>query len=409
MANRRVTLVIYAKTDAGWKRYPAVVGNNGRARPGFGLVRQDDGQRKPVPFDQYRYELRRYEGRKMFYTPAGTDAAEAYAAQKRAQTRTVAEVVAQDAGLQVVGAGADRPIQAEITRFLESKKDDGALEAAQVYGVALEDFIAATKITSTSQIAPDLMKRFHAELRRKGNGDRTVHNKHTYVKAFVSWLGLDSKKTVGKAPRFEKKVVKVYQPDQISSLKGENASSANPQIDAEKMAVMLDVLRMAGLRDQEAAFLGWPDIDLKAGLIKVRSKPKLGFKIKDKEQRDVAIPQELVKVLTAWKHKKPDVRFVLGTENDFPNRRMLRSIKRLAKRAGLNCGRCEGCLSKHQECREFTLHAFRRTYATSLAERGVPIRTIMQQLGHSDMTTVLKYLAHMETARTKVLLDKQPW
>ena len=141
----------------------------------------------------------------------------------------------------------------------------------------------------------------------------------------------------------------------------------------------------------------------------MQSKPKLGFKIKDKEQRDVAIPQELVKVLAAWKHKKPDVRFVLGTENDMPNRSMLRSLKRLARRAGLNCGRCEGCLSEHQECREFTLHSFRRTYATSLAERGVPIRTIMQQLGHSDMATVLKYLGHMETARTKVLLDQQPW
>ncbi|HEY1743729.1 MAG TPA: site-specific integrase [Granulicella sp.] len=404
MANRRVTLVIYAKTASGWKRYPAVVGNNGKMRPGFGKVGG-----KLVSFENYRYELRRYEGRKMFYTPAGTDAAAAYVAQKLEQAKSKARVVAQHAGVPVVGAEDDRPIRAEITRFLQSKKDEGALEAAQVYGVALEDFIAATKITSTGQITPDLMKRFHAELRRKGNGDRTVHNKHNHVKAFVSWLGLDAKKTVGRAPRYEKKVVKVYQPDQISSLKGENASSVNPQIDAEKMGVMLDVLRMAGLRDQEAAFLQWPDIDLKAGLIRVRSKPKLGFKIKDKEQRDVAIPKALVKVITAWKRRKPDVRFVLGTENDMPNRRMLRSVKRLAKRAGMNCGRCDGCLSKHQECREFTLHAFRRTYATSLAERGVPIRTIMQQLGHSDMATVLKYLGHMETAKTKVLLDQRPW
>jgi integrase len=401
MANRRVTLVIYAKTETGWKRFPAVIGKNGRIRPGV-------GKGNPDPYETYRYELRRYEGRRMFYTPAGTDATAAYAMWKRVQDKAAGQVVAERAGLQVV-SGTERPIHAEITRFLQTKKDGGTLEAAQVYGVALDDFLAATKITSTAQITPDLMLRFHAELRRKGNGDRTVHNKHTSVKAFVSWLGLDANKTVGRAPRYEKKVVKVYQPDQISSLKGENDSSDNPQIDAEKMAVMLDVLRMAGLRGQEAAFLQWPDINLKAGLIKVRSKPTLGFKIKDKEQRDVAIPQELVKVLTEWKLKKPTVRFVIGTENDKPNRRMLRSIKRLAKRAGLNCGRCEGCLSKHQECREFTLHAFRRTYATSLAERGVPIRTIMQQLGHSDMATVLKYLGHMETAKTKVLLDQRPW
>jgi integrase len=279
-----------------------------------------------------------------------------------------------------------------------------------VYGVALADYMAATQISSTSQITPDLMLRFHAELRRKGNGDRTVANKHAGVKAFILWLGLDAKKTLGRTPRYEKKLPRVYAPDQISSLKGENASDfTDPRIEAETMAVTLDVLRMAGLREQEAVYLQWPDVDLKAGLIKIRSKPKLGFKIKDKEQRDVAIPQELVKVLTAWKKKKPSVRFVLGTENDTPNCKMLRSLKRLARRAGLNCGRCEGCQSEHQECREFTLHAFRRTYATSLAERGVPIRTIMTQLGHSDLETVLRYLGHMETAKTKVLLDKRPW
>jgi integrase len=343
MANRRVTLVIYAKTDTGWRRYPAVIGNNGRVRPGFGLVAG-----KAVAFETYRYELRRYEGRKMFYTPAGTDAAEAYAAQKREHAKTVARVVAQDAGVQVVG-GADRPIQAEIARFIQRTKDAGSLEAAEVYRVALEDFIAATKISSTSQITPDLMLRFHTELRRKGNGDRTVHNKHTNVKAFVLWLGLDAKKTVGKAPRFEKKVVKVYQPDQISSLKRAN--------DSEVMNVTLDVLRMAGLQDQEAVFLQWPDIDLKAGLIKVRSKPRLGFKIKDKEQRDVAIPKELVKTLAGWKRKRPNARFVLGLTGDKPHFKMLRSLKTLAREAGLNCGRCDGCQSERQECREFTLHS----------------------------------------------------
>jgi hypothetical protein len=33
----------------------------------------------------------------------------------------------------------------------------------------------------------------------------------------------------------------------------------------------------------------------------------------------------------------------------------------------------------------------------------------MQQLGHSDLETVLRHLGHMETAKTKVLLDQRPW
>jgi hypothetical protein len=35
MANRKVVLVRLCKTEKGWRRYPAVVGKNGRIKPGF--------------------------------------------------------------------------------------------------------------------------------------------------------------------------------------------------------------------------------------------------------------------------------------------------------------------------------------------------------------------------------------
>jgi integrase len=408
MGNRVVALVIIAKTtDKGWRRYAAVIGKNGQIRPGYGMVGGES-----VSFEQYRYELRRYEGRKQVYEQVGTDAAKAYAAQKREQRQVTVRQDAKAAGVRVVQETSDRPIDVDIDRFLQRTKDAGSLEAAQTYGVALADFMAAARISRADQIDEDVMLRFHAELRRKGNGDRTVANKHAAVKAFILWLKMDPK-LLGRAPRYEKKLPKVYSTDQISSLIGENAAQAQGKgrtgNDSDVMAVTLDVLRMAGLREQEAIFLQWPDIELASGVIKVRSKPKLGFKIKDKEQRDVAIPAELVRVLKAWKRKRPDAKFVLGTEGDRPNYKMLRSLKRLARRAGLNCGRCDGCQADHQECREFTLHSFRRSYATELSKRGIPVRTIMQQLGHSDLETVLKYLAGMQVGETKSLLDQQPW
>ena len=35
MANRNFTLVRLCKTEKGWRRYPAVIGKNGRVKPGF--------------------------------------------------------------------------------------------------------------------------------------------------------------------------------------------------------------------------------------------------------------------------------------------------------------------------------------------------------------------------------------
>jgi integrase len=344
--------------------------------------------------------LRKYAGDRLVYTPAGTDAAEAYSRQKTEQKERTARVVAKDAGVKVIPKVSGRDLKADIELFLERTRSAGSMEAAQTYGVALKDFREAVNITSANQIDEGVMLKFHATLRKKGNGDRTVANKHAAVKAFVIWLKMDPE-ILGKAPKFEKKLPRVYSNDQVSSLL---ASS-----DSEVMTVTLDVLRMAGLREQEAIYLQWPDVDFHRGVIEVRSKPRYKFKIKDSEERDVAIPAALVTVLEGWKSKRPKSTWVVGTKSDRPNFKLLRSLKRLARRAGLNCGTCEGCRSKHQECRDFTLHSFRRSYATELSRRGVPLRTIMDQLGHSDLATVERYLGALKVQETKTLIDQQPW
>jgi integrase len=399
MANKRVTLVLRAKTDKGWRRLPVVIGNNGRLRPGCGLVSGE-----PIHFKDHVYELRRYEGSKMLYSPAtpdGNSAADAFAAWKREQRAQEARVGAEAAGVRVVPQAAQsRSLKDDVGRFLQRTKDAGHMEAAQTYGVALDEFMAAVNIDRADQIDPDVMLRFHAALRRKRNGDRTIANKHAAVKAFILWRKLD-KNVLGRAPRYEKKVPKAYGRDVISTLMATAKS--------ELMGVTIDVLRMAGLREQEAIYLQWSDIDFHRSILKVRSKPELDFMVKDKEERDVPMPKELVKTLKAWRKKYPRSTWVLGTQGDKPQLHMLRALKRLAKRAGLNCGSCPGCQSKHKECREFTLHAFRRSYATALARANVDVHAIRDLLGHSDLQTTLRYLASMKTEDKRAAVNSVKW
>jgi hypothetical protein len=74
--------------------------------------------------------------------------------------------------------------------------------------------------------------------------------------------------------------------------------------------------------------------------------------------------------------------------------------RKLAKRAGLNCGECfsvgngkkQSC-SKAPVCDKFELHKFRRSLATLHHEAGVLARQIQQWLGHSDLTTTVRYPA----------------
>ena len=91
----------------------------------------------------------------------------------------------------------------------------------------------------------------------------------------------------------------------------------------EYFRVVLDVLRMTGLREQEAVHLQWEDIDFKRKLILVRSKPEYDWKIKDREERDVLMPGALEAVLKGWMAGREQRRLVLGTKSDRPHQKWL--------------------------------------------------------------------------------------
>ena len=97
--------------------------------------------------------------------------------------------------------------------------------------------------------------------------------------------------------------------------------------------------------------------------------------------------------LKKWLKDNPDRRLLFGTESDKPNEHLLRTLKRTAHRAKLNCGRCTGCKkfgrNADSGCELFTLHKFRRSFATGMlkATNG-DLPSVMQRGGWSDMATV---------------------
>lgn len=396
MANRKVTLVRLCKTEKGWRRYPAVIGKNGRVRPGYVLV---DGHEREFPVG--RYQLRTYEGARMVYLDAGENAATAATARAKAEHKLTAKIEAKAAGVKLEEDAPGRVSLARgLSRFIGAAEDRGSHQAAAAYKQAGEEFLKVIGKTYADVITPDDILRHQRALRIRGLEPRTISNRHVCVKSFLRFLDLDTKALAPTAPKYEKRIPEIYSPEELKALFA--------SITDEHLSLAYELLLKTGLREQEAEFLYWENIDFAGSKLKVRSKPELGFRIKDWEERDVPIPQELLERLQAFRASHPRTRFVIGTRTDRPNGKLLRTLKRLVNKAGLACGRCSGCI-EHHECKNWWLHKFRSTCITLWLRSGLDLRTVMKLSGHSDLASVMRYLSPAEDDAVKAKVNSMKW
>ena len=148
-----------------------------------------------------------------------------------------------------------------------------------------------------------------------------------------------------------------------------------------------------GLRNGELRALRWDDVDLRAGKLIVRraaAKQVIGTP-KSGRSREVALSDETIRVLRAHRHLcqlvfcHPDGRMWTQDECDRP-------LARICRRAGLA---------------PVSWHVLRHTFASHLAIRGAPLKAIQELLGHSQISTTMRY-AHLTPAAKRdavALLD----
>jgi hypothetical protein len=89
--------------------------------------------------------------------------------------------------------------------------------------------------------------------------------------------------------------------------------------------------------------------------------------------------------------------------------RNLAKLKPVALHAGLNCGHCtnkrgQSCIDK-PVCNRWSLHKFRRTFATLHHESGVSARTLQAWQGHSNLETTLRYLKVVDLRSGRIRLQ----
>ena len=150
-------------------------------------------------------------------------------------------------------------------------------------------------------------------------------------------------------------------------------------------------LAFSGLRADEALSLRIDDVDLERQSIVVICG-------KGGKRRTVGIGAPAIEALRRWIAIRPDGTnyfFCTSTGEKIDDSYLRLIARRHGTRAGI----------RHR----VHTHCFRHTAACMMADAGMDLRDIQQQLGHSNLSTTDIYLRHINPRRTLEAIRKMDW
>jgi integrase/recombinase XerD len=382
LANLNATLFLRIRTTDGKRRVASPVYTaNHKLKRLFATV---DGKAEYHP--EGIYYLRFYDGDRQVWERVGKDTDAAIAAQfRREQT-----LRARAAGLQVNEEPKEVriPLEFAIENFLSDVKTQRSVQSAKHWSWLLSRFRENCEKIYLDEIERRDIIQFMAFFRTRGSAPRTVYNNIQSILTFFRRNGIDKLLISADMPRFVEKKVAAYNEIELKAL----FAAAN---DEERLAYQFFLY--SGGREREVSYATWRDIDFQSKTFTITAKPDLGFTPKDFEERSVPLPDALVDALHERRRLYPDSRLIFTNKVGGVEGHFLHRLKRLALRAGLNCGHCVNkkglSCKKHPVCDNWELHKFRKSFATIHHESGVSARTLQAWLGHSDLETTIAYLA----------------
>lgn len=268
--------------------------------------------------------------------------------------------------------------------------------------MAIREFVECAKATTLEKLSRSDVLAFTGALRERGMSPCTIATRISYIKTLFLHFGLAWPMLKTDKVKYTEKSPEAYNAEELQRL---FAVADQEETD------LFQFLLCTGVRDQEAMYATWRDVDFTRRTFKVTEKLHRGFTPKDKEEGLIPIPGSLVALLQARRKRYPNSRLIFAAPRGEEDGHFLRALKSLAFRAGLNCGECsnkagQSCAT-HPVCERWILHRFRKSFATMHHEAGVPVRTIQRWLRHSSLDTTLRYLAGSDdrSEKTRQMVD----
>jgi integrase len=430
------SLVRYAKMDGlGWRRGSIISSKNGRVKPDAMLYA---GKEYRIPADS-GYQVRHYQGGKAVYVTVGSDHDAAQSMLARFNASRQHEAAEAVLGIiEPKPQDAPRTLADQLDAYLTQKKSPSlnlSVTSIHLYTTTLAAFVKRCRRTYACEVTETdvidfidwLKSEGYAEKvwvpttggkkirvdgnHRKGYGTKSLVMRYVTVRGFLRSCGV-----------LVDELIKEANHKRLSAKPDQNTDPLTQEDLDRFFRACSDPYRMVftfslstGLRETEASHLTWSSIDWARNVIKVPGNQRINrsykvrktgemkekavaFKTKSRKGREVPIFTSLRPLLDEWRQQHPNTIYVFGMRNDLPNGHLLEYGKKFWRKAGLNCGVCDGCHGKHHECDGFNLHKFRHTFAHRCLDAGIPIHKVSKWMGHHSIEVTAIYLSGGSTA-----------
>jgi integrase/recombinase XerD len=380
----RVNLIKKIKVAGSWRFAPVVPEPNGRLKDKVRV----NGTVETHTEGAYYIEWRE-RGKRCRISVAREDAV-AEARKKAVELQAIRDGLIASPEPVVEEAVAQTAIGDAIDAYLRYVKMQRKSRTYLTYRYTLDVLLRASyKKKYVEEAAREDAIDFMTFCYEQGLGPRTVYDKVVTVLQLFKRHGRSGLMEKGDWPKYVDTIRPIYEPEELTAMFS---------VATEDESDLLKFILGSGFRDQEHRTVEYVDLDVRHDLARVTAKPKWDFTPKNWEERVVPLPRALMermkKRMERKKARPHDL--VFGNTKGRPDSELDMVVKRVAERAGLNCGHC---VTEHGNkcaegpyCMNFFLHKFRHTFATNHLRDGVDIRTVQAWMGHRDIKSTMVYL-----------------
>ena len=315
----------------------------------------------------------------------------------------------------------NRTIDDAIERFLVEVKATKGASTLEAYRRDLRWFREHCPKRYVSRLTRDDAMALFAAGREQQLNQKTINRRVIVMLNAMRGAGARIELRKGDWPKTIEKKIEIYQPEEMEKF---FAACRNDE------RLLFRTFLFTGFRFQEIMTLTWPDVNFKDGTVSVTPKSYLNFMPKSYEERSVPLPRKLIASLAARQRKSKSLLVFPapphpkrpGYGGNGPDNHMLELCKKIAFRAGLNCGRCIGqytikksktkkeirayCCKTEPRCHNWNLHRWRHSFATQMLQSGLDIRSLQLLLGHKNLSTTEKYLKSLRLGDLRDKVEK---